>query len=473
VKYARHDLVVLGAGSAGYAAARTARAEGADVALVDRGPLGGLCILRGCMPSKTLIASSDLRHDIAESDALGIGVEGVAVDFPFIMRRKRELIAGFADYRIEGIRQFPLYEGTAKFLSPTDLQVGDHTIVRAQKFIVATGSVVAPDAVPGLAEAGYIDSDAALELKELPKSLIVLGGGYVGSELGQFFARMGVKVTIVLRSPHLLSGEDHDVGNALTDYYREEGIDVQTETAIKGVKRRGGKKVVSVVHHGVEGELEADEVMYCLGRVPDIEGLDFEKAGVRAHPVTGIEVDQTLRTSNPSIFAVGDVTGRFLLVHVAIYQGEVAARNAVRNANEMADYHLAKAHTVFSDPQVAVVGDTERDLQAIGVTYLKGSYDFAEHGKAVTMNKTKGFVKMMAAPDTGKILGAAILGAHGSDLIHEMIVAMNYGATVFEFMKIPHLHPTMAEIWTYPAEEIAAKIEAARLDEAALRVRTG
>ncbi|MDQ2919164.1 MAG: dihydrolipoyl dehydrogenase [Verrucomicrobiota bacterium] len=461
----KHELIVIGAGSGGYAAARTAREKGADVALVDKGPLGGLCILRGCMPSKTLLASSDMAHDIRESSALGIKTGEPEIDFPFIMRRKRELIAGFADYRIEGIQQFPLYYGKAKFLSPTQIQVGDEQILEADRFIIATGSVVAPNAVPGLADAGYIDSDGALELKELPKSMIVLGGGYVGAELGQFFARMGVKVTIILRSPHLLSGGDHDIGYALTDYYREEGIEVQTETHIRSVSKHGEKKVVHVLKHGVEGEAEADEIMYCLGRVPDIEGMDLEKAGVRAHQVTGIEVGQDLRTSNPHIFAVGDVSGRFLLVHVAIYQGEIAAKNAIDNAAEPADYHIVKAHTIFSDPQVAVVGDTERELQSNGISYLKGTYDFAEHGKAMCINKTKGFVKMLAAPGSGRILGAAILGVHGSDLIHEIIVAMQYKATVFEFMKIPHLHPTLAEIWTYPAEEIAEKLGALVIDE--------
>ena len=472
MKTIEHELIVIGAGSGGFAAARTARERGADVALVDHGPLGGLCILRGCMPSKTLLASSDLAQDIREAAELGLHTGPLTIDFPHIMRRKRELIAGFADYRIEGIRRFPLYEGRARFLSPTELQIGDHTVVRAQKFIIATGSVVAPVSIPGLAETGYIDSDLALELQGLPKSMIVLGGGYVGAELGQFFARMGVDTTIILRSPHLLSGGDHDIGYALTDYYRAEGIDVQTETLIQRVSKRDDKKVVHVLKHGVEGEIEADEIMYCLGRVPDIEGLDLDRAGVKAHPVTGIEIDESLRTSNPHIFAVGDVSGRFLLVHVAIYQGEIAAYNAVENAAEPADYHLVKTHTVFSDPQVAVVGDTERELQSIGVSYVKGTYDFAEHGKAICLNKTKGFVKMLAAPDTGKILGAAVLGVHGSDLIHEVIVAMHYHATVFEFVKIPHLHPTLAEIWTYPAEEIVEKITAAKVDPQLPRVES-
>ncbi len=458
----RHYLVVVGAGSGGFAAARTARDMGADVALVDHGPLGGLCILRGCMPSKTLIASSDAVQDMREAAELGVHAAQITIDFPHIMRRKRELIDGFAQYRIEGIEQFPLYAGQARFLSPTQLQVGDQLVVEAEKFIIATGSVVAPaSAVHGLADAGYIDSDGALELRELPKSLVVLGGGYIGCELGQFFARMGVKTSIVLRSRHLLSGEDHDIGEALTQYFREEGIDVHAQTQIVRVSTSGARKIVHVARGGVEGEVEADELLYCLGRIPNLAGLDLDSAQVKCHTITGIETDETMRTCNPNFFAIGDVAGKHMLVHVAIYEGEIAARNAVAGGNEQADYSLQKTHTVFSDPQVAVVGKTERELQTAGIAYVKGSYDFAEHGKAQCINKTKGFVKIMASAHDGEILGAAVLGPHGSDLIHEMIVAMRYHATVSEFMAIPHLHPTLAEIWTYPAEECAAKLNMA------------
>jgi pyruvate/2-oxoglutarate dehydrogenase complex dihydrolipoamide dehydrogenase (E3) component len=455
----RHDLVVVGAGSGGFAAARTARDLSTDVALVDHGPLGGLCILRGCMPSKTLLASSDAAYDMREAAELGVHAGNITIDFPHIMRRKHELIKGFADYRIEGIEKFPLYEGQARFLSERELQVGNDVVLEADRFIIGTGSIVAPaNAVHGLEETGYIDSDGALELQELPKSLIVLGGGYIGCELGQFFSRMGVKTSIVLRSPHLLSGEDHDIGEALTQYYIDEGIDVHTRTQICGVSKRDGKKVVHVMREGAEGDLVADELLYCLGRVPNIGGLGLDKAGVEAHPITGIATDDTMRTTNPNIYAIGDVAAKHMLVHVAIYEGEIAARNAITGAGERAVYDIVKTHTVFSDPQVVVVGETERALQAKGVAYVKGTYDFAEHGKAMCLNKTKGFVKMLASAEDGKILGAAILGPHGSDLIHEVIVAMSFGATVKQFMAIPHLHPTLAEIWTYPAEECAEKL---------------
>ncbi len=238
-------------------------------------------------------------------------------------------------------------------------------------------------------------------------------------------------------------------------------------TQIVRASKRGGKKVAHVVNKGVEGEIEADELLYCLGRVPNFEGLNLELAGVPCHNITGIETGETMITCNPDFYAIGDVAGKHMLVHVAIYEGEVAARNAIgalrksKEPAEKADYTIVGAHTVFSDPQVAVVGKTEREMQAQGVAYVKGVYDFAEHGKAQCIGKTKGFVKILAATGDGKILGAAILGPHGSDLIHEMIVAMRYDATVAQFMCIPHLHPTLAEIWTYPADECAAKLKMA------------
>jgi pyruvate/2-oxoglutarate dehydrogenase complex dihydrolipoamide dehydrogenase (E3) component len=456
------DLVVVGAGSGGYAAARTARDLGASVALVDHGPLGGLCILRGCMPSKTLIATSDAAHEVRHAHELGVHASEPTVDLDAVMARKREIIQGFTDYRVAGIETFPVFHGEASFESPHKLRVGDD-VLEGKTFVIATGSIIMPPVFPGLAETGYIESDEALELEALPQSMIVLGGGYVGCELGQFYARIGVPTTIVIRSGQLLTDEDTDIGEGLTEYFREEGIAVETHARVLRVSRgNDGRKVVDYVVDGVEKSLAAHEIFYALGRVPAVAGLNLEAAGVKYHAMTGIAIDDTLRTSQQHIFAVGDVTGRFALVHVAIQQGELAARNAVHDKQERVDYSLSKTHTVFSDPQVAVAGETEKDLQRAGTPYLVASYPFNDHGKAISIGKTKGFVKMMAAPADGRILGAAILGPEGSDLIHELIVALYYHATVFDFVKIPHLHPTLAEIWTYPAEELVEKIVAAR-----------
>jgi pyruvate/2-oxoglutarate dehydrogenase complex dihydrolipoamide dehydrogenase (E3) component len=458
-----YDVLVLGGGSGGFAAARTARALGAGVGIVDVGPLGGLCILRGCMPSKTLLASGDAAHAIRRADALGVHAGEPRIDIAAIMERKRSVIAGFAGYRIEQLERFPIHRGAARFLSAHEVAVGDAEVIRAEHIIVATGSVGAPPAVPGLAEAGYIDSDGALELERLPDSLAVFGGGYVASELGQYFARLGVATTMLLRSGHLLTGEDDDVGEALTAAFRDEGIRVETRTRLTRVERDGDRKIVRYAREGEERTLAVGEIFYALGRLPNVANLDLELAGVRYHTMTGIEVGADLRTSAPNIFAVGDVLGTYPLVHVAIYQGELAARNALLGAREPVDYALQKAHTTFTDPQVAIAGESEKELQRSGTPYLAASYRFDDHGKAIAIDRTKGFVKMMASPSDGRILGAAVVGPEGSDLIHEMIVAMAYRATVHDFIKIPHLHPTLAEIWTYPAEELDEQIRAARL----------
>jgi pyruvate/2-oxoglutarate dehydrogenase complex dihydrolipoamide dehydrogenase (E3) component len=451
---------VIGAGSGGYAAARTARDLGRTVALVDKGPLGGLCILRGCMPSKTLLATGDRAHEIRTANELGIAVGEPVVDFAKVMARKRETIQGFADYRIAGIDTFPLFSGEAVFESPNTLRVGED-VLHAERFVIATGSVVAPPALEGLAEAGYIDSDQALELEAPPESLIVLGGGYVGAELGQFYSRIGVPTTLVLRAPHLLSGEDTDAGEALTAEFRKEGIRVETGAQMKRVTFDGTLRTVHFVQDGEERSVSAHTIFYALGRLPNIAGLNLAAAGVEAHPILGVTVDEHMRTSNPNIYAVGDVTGKYLLVHIAIQQGEVAARNALCNGDEIADYTISKTHTVFTDPQVAVVGETEKELAAAGIPFLKATYPFDDLGKAISIGQTKGFVKMLAAPSDGRILGVQIVGQNASDMIHIGIVAMYFKATVFDYVKIPHLHPTMAEILTYPAEELMAAIQAA------------
>jgi pyruvate/2-oxoglutarate dehydrogenase complex dihydrolipoamide dehydrogenase (E3) component len=410
------------------------------------------------MPSKALLASSDALQDARDARALGIDVAKVGVSMGFIAARKRALVQEFADYRIGGIEKFPLYFGAARFLSPTQIAVADSTILDASKFIIATGSVVAPALLPGLAETGYVDSDAVLELEEIPKSAVVLGGGYTACELGQFLSRMGARTTMLIRSGHLLTQSDDDVGDALTGYLRDEGIDVVTHASLVNAHRDGAEKVVRYAVNGEEREVAAETIFYALGRVPNVDGLGLNAAGIAHGARIGIEVDSTMRTTNPNVYAVGDVTGEYMLVHVAIYQGEVAARNACLGLGEAADYHVVGAHTIFTEPQVAAVGMSEKELHGRGIAYVSGRYDFAEHGKAQCLAKTKGFVKMMADSRSGRILGAAVIGPEGSELIHEVIVAMSFEATVDQFMRIPHLHPTLAEIWTYPAELCAAQL---------------
>ncbi|TAM58959.1 dihydrolipoyl dehydrogenase [bacterium] len=456
---------MVGAGSAGFAAARTARDLGKRVAFVDPGPLAGLCILRGCMPSKTLLRSGELAQLAREAHEYGVGAKIEGFDWARMMARKREIIQGFTDYRVDGIRAFPVFEGPAHFVSGHEIEVGGQRL-RGQRFLIATGSVIQHPEIPGLAETGFLTSDQVLELERPPKDVIVLGGGYVATELGQFLHRMGVPATFVQRSPHLLSSEDPDVGDALAGCFRAEGMTVDTGTAIERVFTRHGRKVVAYRHGGQIREAEAEEIFFALGRRPNVDGLALESAGVTYNRY-GVDVDRHMRTSNPDIFAAGDVAGRFQLVHVAIHEGEMAARNAFLPQPENVDYSLVAAHAVFTDPQVAVVGMRERDLVAEGRRYLKGSYPFDDLGKAISVGLTKGFVKMLADPRDGRILGVAIVGAEASDLIHEAIALMYFKATVDDVVRMPHLHPTLAEIMTYPAEEIAEALAAERSAQAA------
>jgi len=451
------DFCVLGGGSAGYAAATTAASMGKSVAIADgNGPLAGLCILRGCMPSKTLLRSAEIAHLMRLAPALGVTPAGVRIDVPAIIERKRRIIGGFADHRIEGLERFPLLRGEPRFVSPTELQIGDHT-VHAQRFLIATGSVINVPPVPGLRETGFLTSDDVLELKVLPKSVAVLGGGDVAVELAQYLARMGVITTIVQRSTTLLSAEDPDIGEALRSWLEKDGISVVCGTALRRVEVRAGGKRVIAQSGDREIAIEAEEIFVALGRRPNVEGFGFDAAGV-AHDQGGVKVDEHLRTTNPRIYAAGDVTGKWQLVHIAVYGGALAAANAFSELQKAIDYDRWSARAVFTDPQVGIAGLSERECQQRGISYEKATFPFADLGKAITAELTAGFVKMLAAGD-GRILGVAIVGAEASDLIHEAIALIYFGARCHDVLEMPHLHPTLAEILTYPAEELCERIE--------------
>jgi pyruvate/2-oxoglutarate dehydrogenase complex dihydrolipoamide dehydrogenase (E3) component len=457
----KHDVIVIGGGSAGYAAARIARDAGADVAIVDQGPLGGLCILRGCMPTKAILRSAEVAALLRRTKEFGLSPVSAHADLSAIVDRKDRLVREFADYRIQQLQdpRLTLYQSRAVFLSPHEVTVGD-TVLSAGSFIVATGSRPCEVPIPGLFPAGYFTSDTILDLRTQPGSLIVLGGGAVALELSQFFARLGTKVTILQRGPRLLSEMDDDVGRAIETALIDEGIEVVTGTQLLRVTRDTAGKTVWALKDGRERCYVGQEILQALGRQPNIEGLRLDLADVT---VDGgrIVVDGAMRTSQAHIYAVGDVNDVTPIVHLAIQQGEVAAYNATHTDRPAKTIdHRLDMEVVFTDPQVAVLGLNEVCAKADKISYLAASYPFTDHGKALCLGATQGFVKLLAAPQTGEILGAQIVGPEAGELIHELIAIMYYRGTATDLLRMPHYHPTLAEIVTYPAESIVGQLGA-------------
>lgn len=454
------DAIVVGGGSAGFAAARVAAHTGLAVAVVeDAGELGGLCILRGCMPTKALLQAAEIRHLARRASTWGLRVPRVDVDWPAILRRKDALVRDWSGYRAEQLTQgpFSLIRARARFLDPHHLALDDGRVLRAEHFVLATGSVVSPPPLPGLEATGYLTSDEALQLERLPRSLAVLGGGPVALELAQFFARLDVAVTVVQRSDHVLRGFDPDAASVLEEGFRREGLRVFTGTRLLEASLQPDGKSVRFEHAGRVETVLADEILLALGRSPNTGGLDLAKAGVKTENGR-ILANAEQRTSAPHIFAAGDCCGPHDLVHLAVQQGEVAGHNLAHpDRTRRMDYRLL-VRVVFTEPQVAAVGLTEAEARAAGRECLTARYPFAEHGKSVILDATDGFVKLLADPRDGEILGGSVAGPLGGELIHEIVAAMHGRMTVAQLAALPHYHPTLAEIWTYPAEELAAKI---------------
>ena len=448
------DVVVIGGGSAGYAAANAAQSKGAKVAIVDKGPLGGLCILRGCMPTKTILRSSDVLALMHRAKEFGLSVLNPSADLSLINDRKIRLINEFASYRIEQLNdpKFTLIEEHASFLSPHQLKVGKREL-SVKNFIIATGSTTAEFLVPGLAEVGFLTSDDVLELRETPESMIVLGAGPVAVELAQFFCRIGTQTTLVQRSDYILSKGDEDLACPVETRFREEGMEVYTGTKLLRVEKSRYGRTVFFSHEGKEKSATASIILQALGRKPNIDGLNLSAASVNVNQGR-VEVDQEMRTNVPHIFAVGDVNGLHEIVHIAIEQGEIAAHNVTQEDTRQFDERL-KLSITFTDPPVASVGLSEKECQKLSILYLKATYPFDDHGKSLCLGETHGHVKLLCSPDSGEIIGAHVVGPEAGEMIHQMVTLMHFRGTVHDLVKLPHYHPTLSEIFTYPAEELA------------------
>ncbi len=458
------DVAVIGGGSGGYAAARTAAAAGLKTVVIEGGrAVGGLCILRGCMPTKALLYAAEVKHLAEHAATWGVRAGKISFDFAKVMARKDEQIKDFADFRVQQLNRgkFKFIRANATFLDSHTVELSNGKKLTAKYFVIATGSRVAPSPLPQFDEVGFITSDDAVALKQLPKSLIILGGGAIACEFAQFFARFGVKVTLIQRGENILKEFDADAGVEVAKVFRREGMSVFTGTKLVDAKRKGKLKSVSFEQNGKIISVAAEEILFALGRVPNTTSLKLENAGVKTEQGRVIANSQA-QTSAPHIFAAGDVCGPHEIVHIAIQQGETAAHNILKpQLSRKMDYRLLLS-VVFTEPQVATVGLTEKVATARGIKFLAASYPFNDHGKSLLMEAKDGFVKLLANPKTGEIIGGSCVGPNGGELIHEIVAAMAKRMTVHELAAMPHYHPTLAEIWTYPAEELAEKIPTAR-----------
>lgn len=456
------DVAVIGGGSGGYAAARTAAAAGLKTALVDGAEeLGGLCILRGCMPTKALLYAAEVMHIASHPDTWGIKTEDVSFNWERVVARKDTLIRDFADYRQKQLAdgRFTLVRAMARFADPHTLELSTGAKLTAAHFVIATGSRIAPAPLRQIDDLDCLNSDTALSLPRLPRSMIVLGGGAVAVEFAQLFARFGVRVTQIQRSAHILHEFDTSAAEVIENVLRREGVSLYTGTKLLDARRLGDGKEVTFEHGGQQVRVMAEEVFYGLGRIPNVAPLALENAGVQLE-YGRITTNRRMQTSVPHIFAAGDCTGLHEIVHIAIQQGEVAARNIAHPMQpaEM-DYRLL-CEVIFTDPQVASVGLTEKRAHVRNIPYLVATYPFNDHGKSLIMEARDGFVKLLADPQSGEIIGGCCVGPQGGELIHEIIAAMHKRMTAAELAAMPHYHPTLAEIWTYPAEDLAERVTA-------------
>ena len=428
-----YDLAVIGAGSAGFSAAITAVEQGANVALIGHGLIGGTCVNVGCVPSKTMIRAAEALHGARAAGRFpGLAGEANVVDWSRLIEAKDDLVTTLRQKKY--IDLLPEYNGVAYLegvarLNGQGVLVGGAAIA-ADKIIVATGSAPSLPDIPGIADVPYLTSTTALEQTDQPTSLMVLGGGYIGCELAQMFARAGTKVSLVTRS-RLLPEAEPEISEALTNYLAEDGIAVLTELSYRAIETVENGVELSIEREGRPESLTAQHILVATGRRPNSADLGLEEAGVELSPNGGIIVDNRMRTSKPGIYAAGDVTGRDQFVYMAAYGAKLAAQNAL-NGDSLIYDNAAMPWVTFTDPQVAGVGLSEVQAKAQGFETKTSIVSLDQVPRALATRDTRGLIKLVADAKTGRLLGAQILAPEGADSIQTMVLAIKFGMTTKE-----------------------------------------
>lgn len=443
----RYNLVVIGAGTAGLVSAAGAAGLGAKVALVERHLLGGDCLNHGCVPSKALLRSAHAAHDARTAGEYGVRVTGdVEPDFGAAMARLRRLRAGiaphdsatrFADLGIDVLL------GNARFVGTDTIDVGGQRLTFSRA-ILATGARAAALSVPGLQEAGYLTNETVFSLTERPGRLVIIGAGPIGCEMAQAFARLGSHVTIVSLDRQLLPREDADAGRLLTAVFEREGIELRLDASLKSAARTDAGRQVTIERGGVEETLEADEILVAVGRAPNVEGLDLEAAGIAATRA-GVTVDDFLRTSNPRVYAAGDICTPYKFTHAADAMARIAIQNALFFGRKRVS-KLVIPWATYTDPEIAHVGMSAADAEKAGDRVVTLQVGLDEVDRAVLDGETEGFARAHVEAGSGRLLGATIVSRHAGDLIGEMSLAMTAGLKMDALSRTIHPYPSVGEI---------------------------
>lgn len=436
------DVAVIGAGSAGFSAAITAAEAGARVALIGYGTIGGTCVNVGCVPSKAMIRAAEAIHHARKANRFD-GIEGAAdlYDWKALVAQKQALVDELREAKYSDM--LDVYDKISYIEGQAELEAGgvnvDGRHIAAARIIIATGASPSVPDIDGFNDISYLNSTTALELDAPPDSLLVIGGGYIGCELAQIFARIGTDVTLVTRS-RLLSGGEPEISTALTQYLRDEGIRVLDDLSYEHIETTPGGVALSVLKDGKLSVIEAEHVLVATGRQPNIEGLNLASMGILLNTQGGIAVDEQMRTTLTGVYAAGDVTGQDQFVYMAAYGAKLAANNAVGGDGNRYDNRAMPA-VVFTDPQVATVGLTEAQAQAQGFAVKTSVLALKHVPRALAARDTRGLIKLVAEERSGQLLGAHIIAPEGADSIQSAAIALNQRMTYSELadMIFPYL----------------------------------